>query len=165
MRRRSCGFPVLDALKRARICGDPATTTRMIGGFELALCALCAAAEDAPGDGPKARRLAPAPTAEKPAKRRRTRKGDDRLDFTDPAALRAWLVEVRVAVDDANGVALDLLQKPRRRALGHREHARLHREAREKLAALLDFADPPQGGGPESEGEAYDPSGVASPIH
>ena len=54
-----------------------------------------------------------------------------RLDWTDPRAVVAWLGEVRVAVDDANGVALDMLRTPRKRDLGHREHARLHREARE----------------------------------
>lgn len=88
-----------------------------------------------------------------------------RLDFADPAALRAWFVDMRVALDDANGVALDLLRKPRRRDLGHREHARLHREAREKLVALLAYADPPTPGGSEPEGEPHDPSGVASPVH
>lgn len=88
-----------------------------------------------------------------------------KLDWTDPRAVMTWLGAVRVAVDDANGVALDLLRPHRHRDLGHREHARLHREARTKLASLLDFATP--SGPPSDDGEPHgDPSGSgASPIH
>jgi hypothetical protein len=90
-----------------------------------------------------------------------------RLDWTDARAVMAWLGAVRVALDDAHGVTLDMLRTSRRRALGHREHARLHKEAREKLAQLLDHATPGEpDGGAEPEAEPRDPSGAgASPIH
>jgi hypothetical protein len=52
---------VLDAEKRARVCGEPATTTRTVYGEKLDACAACAASIDAQGDEPKARRLAPEP--------------------------------------------------------------------------------------------------------
>ncbi len=89
-----------------------------------------------------------------------------KLDWTDPAAVMSWLGALRVAVDDANGVALDMLHTPRRRDLGHREHVRLHREARTKLASLLDFATPSAPPDDGSDGEPHgDPSGAgASPV-
>ena len=88
----------------------------------------------------------------------------DRLDFGDGEAVRAWVVELRVAFDDAAGVTEDVLRPVRRRDLGHREHRRLFTEAKQKIAALLNYADPPGGGG--DDGEPRDPSGAgASPIH
>jgi hypothetical protein len=42
-----CGLPVVDAEKRAMICGAPATTTREIEGIDFAACPGCAAAVDA----------------------------------------------------------------------------------------------------------------------
>ena len=91
----------------------------------------------------------------------------NKLDWTDARAVMSWLGAVRVAVDDANGVALDLLRPHRRRDLGHREHARLHREARTKLASLLDFATPSAPPDDGSDGEPHgDPSGAgAPPVH
>jgi hypothetical protein len=47
------------------------------------------------------------------------------LDFTDPAAVRAWIVDLRVAFDDAAGVTEDMLRRERARSLGHVEHRRL----------------------------------------
>jgi hypothetical protein len=88
----------------------------------------------------------------------------DRLDFTDPEALRAWVVDLRVTFDDAAGVTEDMLRRERGRQLGHVEHRRLYREAKQKLAQLLDYADPP--GGSEPEDEQGDPAGNGgSPAH
>jgi hypothetical protein len=88
-----------------------------------------------------------------------------RLDFGDPAALRAWVVDLRVAFDDAAGVTEDMLRRERSRSLGHAEHRRLYREAKKTIAQLLDHADPP--GSPEPEGEPGDPAGNggAGPTH
>ena len=80
-----------------------------------------------------------------------------RLDFTDDAAVRAWVADLRVACDDAAGVTEDMLPRGRSRSLGHVEHRRLYREAKAKLAQLLDFADPP--GGTEPDGKQGDPAG------
>jgi hypothetical protein len=88
----------------------------------------------------------------------------ERLDFADPVAVRAWIVDLRVAFDDAAGVTQDVLRPERRRSLGHVEHRRLYREAAQKIAHLLDYADPPGGGG--DDGEPHDPSGAgSSPVH
>lgn len=70
--------------------------------------------------------------------------GLDRLDFTDAAALRQWFADLRVAIDDANGVTDDLLRPLRQRDLGHVEHRRLFLDAKQKIAALLAYADPPR---------------------
>lgn len=44
MNGATCVGPVLDAQKRARLCGKPATVPRMIDGNTLPMCAECAAA-------------------------------------------------------------------------------------------------------------------------
>jgi hypothetical protein len=87
----------------------------------------------------------------------------DRLDFSDPEAVRAWVVDLRVTFDDAAGVTEDMLRRERGRQLGHVEHRRLYREAKKKIAQLLDYACPP-GGDPEDE--QGDPAGNGgSPAH
>jgi hypothetical protein len=73
-----------------------------------------------------------------------------RLNFNDPAEVRAWLVDMRVACDDLDGVLEDALKPERRRRLGVLEWKRLRREAREKLADLFTYAagEEPEGGAP-----------------
>jgi len=56
-----CAFPVLDSESRVRICGKPATTTRMVSGFgapavEMDACDACAANVDTKSAEPKAGR-------------------------------------------------------------------------------------------------------------
>ena len=97
-----CAFPVLDAQKRAKVCGAPATTTRIVSGFdapgvELDLCDRCAATFDA--KAPKVK--APAPTPK------------STLDWTQPIQVALWLVGLRLAFDDADGAALDMLRASR----------------------------------------------------
>ena len=60
------------------------------------------------------------------------------IDWTDLELVRRLLVEARVAFDDADAVASDLLRKKRRRALGHLQHKKLYRDARRKLVHILD---------------------------
>ena len=50
-RRATCDLPVLDAEHRARICGAPAATIRIVEGIPFNACAACAAAHDARDDG------------------------------------------------------------------------------------------------------------------
>jgi hypothetical protein len=89
----------------------------------------------------------------------------ERLDFTDPAALRAWIVALRVAFDDAAGVTQDVLRPERKRSLGSVEHRRLFKEAKTTIASLLDYADPPGEPDPD-DGEPSDPAGAGgSPCH
>jgi len=89
----------------------------------------------------------------------------DRLDFGDVEAVKRWLLDLRVAVDDAGAVTEDVLRPLRKRDLGRVKHRQLYRDACEKIAGVLDYADPPPPGGSEPEGEPHDPSGVSSPIH
>jgi hypothetical protein len=65
------------------------------------------------------------------------------LDFTDAAAVNAWLAALSEAVRDLESVTADALAPLRRRRLGHLEHARLADEAREKLRELLAYAGAP----------------------
>ncbi len=81
------------------------------------------------------------------------------LDFGDPAAVHRFLVELRVAVDDADAVTRDALRPLRRRELGRVLHRRNYREAHARIVALLDYA---ASHGPEGEPE---PDGGAGPAH
>lgn len=121
MKPARCNAPVLDAEKRAHLCGEPATTERTVErGVSLPFCARHAAEHD----------------AKRPA-----------LDWADPAAVTQWLDALRVAFGDLAAVPADMLLPVRQRALGHAEADRLFEEARHAVVALLDFAAPPE---PES---------------
>jgi len=61
----------------------------------------------------------------------------------DPETLRRILVELRVAVDDIDGVVLDMFTKKRRRSLGRAQHKQLYREARRTLIQILELLMPP----------------------
>ena len=88
----------------------------------------------------------------------------ERLDHGDPAAVRAWLVDLRVAIDDGDAVTRDVLRPLGKRELGRILHRRNYREARERIASLLDYATPPS---PDGEPEPGDPAGGggAGPTH
>lgn len=81
----------------------------------------------------------------------------DRLDFGDTAAVRRFIVDLRVAVDDADAVTRDALRPLGRRELGRILHRKNYGEARERIVALLDYATPP---GPDGE-----PGAPAVPVH
>lgn len=84
-----------------------------------------------------------------------------RLDWRDPAAVRAFLTELRATLDDAHAVVGDMLSPPRTRELGPALHRRQYREARAKIGQLLALAMP----GPRDP-ERGDPAGCggAGPI-
>ncbi len=88
----------------------------------------------------------------------------DRLDHGDAAAVRAWIVDLRVAVDDADGVTRDALRPLGKRELGRILHRRNYREARRRIVSLLDFATPPA---PDGGTQPGDPAGNggAGPPH
>ncbi len=52
MKPSRCVAPVLDAKRRATLCGKPATTERTVEGVVLTFCAACAATLDSKGKGP-----------------------------------------------------------------------------------------------------------------
>ena len=52
-----------------------------------------------------------------------------------------WMTHLRVAIDDVEAVAIDMLRKPSARQLGPSKHRELYRDAASKLAFLL--ANPP----------------------
>ena len=79
------------------------------------------------------------------------------LDFTDSAAVRTWIVDLRVAIDDGDAVTRDALRPLGRRELGRILHRQNYREARERIVALLNYATPPA---PDSDDrEGGDPAG------
>ncbi len=67
----------------------------------------------------------------------------DHLDFANADAVRRFLVDLRVALDDADAVTLDALRPLGKRELGRTLHRKNYGEAREKIAALLAYATPP----------------------
>lgn len=70
------------------------------------------------------------------------------LDWKNEAAVRRWLVDVRTAFDDADGITSDLLRPMRERDLGHVQHRKLYGDARKALIELLDYATPAEGENP-----------------
>ena len=74
--------------------------------------------------------------------------GPDRLDFGDPAAVRSFIVDLRVAVDDADAITRDALRPLGRRELGRVLHRKNYGEARARIVEMLAYALPP---GPEGE--------------
>jgi hypothetical protein len=87
----------------------------------------------------------------------------DRLDFGDVEAVRRFIVDLRVAVDDADAVTRDALRPLGRRELGRLLPRRTYGEARQKILALLAYATPPE----PDDGEPGDPAGNggAGPPH
>ena len=81
-----------------------------------------------------------------------------RIDFADGAEVRAWAIDLRVAVDDADAIIRDALRAPRRRELGPALHAKNYADARERIVALIDAAMPadqgPDHGDPAGNGGA-----------
>ncbi len=71
----------------------------------------------------------------------------------DRADLRRSLLDLRLAIDDADAVSRDMLRPPRLRELGPALHSRNYREAHEKILSVLAYLmreaegdDPPEGG-------------------
>lgn len=84
-----------------------------------------------------------------------------RLNWQDRAAVSKWLLNLRVAIDDAESVTADMLRPPRRRDLGPRLHREQAREARNAVRQLLAFAEPAA-----PDPEPSDPAGCGgSPAH
>jgi hypothetical protein len=81
------------------------------------------------------------------------------LDWSNLAAVSRWLVNLRVAIDDADSVVEDMLRPPRERELGPALHREQYAEAHQQIRGLLAFAEPP-------ESERGDPAGSGgSPAH
>ena len=78
---------------------------------------------------------------------------------------RAWLVDLRVAIDDGDAVTRDMLRPLGKRELGRALHGHNYREARERIVSLLNYATPPA---PDGEPEPSNPAGAGnggSPHH
>jgi hypothetical protein len=82
------------------------------------------------------------------------------LDWSDPAAVRRFIVDMRVALDDADAVTRDALRPLSKRELGRVLHCKNYREAREKIVALLNYATPRA-----PDGEPGDPAGNGGSPH
>jgi hypothetical protein len=79
------------------------------------------------------------------------------INFADPAEVRAWAVDLRVAVDDADAIIRDMLRPLRRRELGARMYRDNYADARQRIVALIAAALPDEGpdhGDPSGNGGA-----------
>src|SRR6185437_11190632 len=82
----------------------------------------------------------------------------EHLNWSDPDAVKAWLVRIYEATEDLAAVPAD-----QSRPLQHR---RLGREARNSVRDLLAYATPPEPDRGDSGDCPADPSGSgASPVH
>jgi hypothetical protein len=80
-----------------------------------------------------------------------------RLDFTDPAAVRAWLADIAGHFADVDALVRDMLAPPWKRELGPVLHAVNYAEARDAILDALACA-----GAIEPDGEPSDPD--ATPV-
>ena len=65
------------------------------------------------------------------------------VDWNDLESIRRILVDLRVAVDDADGVVKDMLRKRRRRSLGRATHKEHYRGAHRTMIQLIAYLMPP----------------------
>lgn len=65
-----------------------------------------------------------------------------RLDWKDLDEVRRTLADLRVAFDDADAIARDMLRPSRERELGPVLHRQNYDEARAKVVQLLAFITP-----------------------
>lgn len=63
------------------------------------------------------------------------------LDLTSPAAVRAWLADLRTQVDDLHAAAEDATRPLGRRALGRPTARAIVRDARHAIVQLLATAE------------------------
>lgn len=87
-----------------------------------------------------------------------------RLNWTDREAVRRWVEDMRVVVDDLDAVVVDMLAPARKRQLGHVAHAEKAREARTVIVELLAYAVPPDGDDGDDHGDPAG-NGGAGPTH
>ncbi len=80
------------------------------------------------------------------------------LDWSDPVAVSRWLAGLRLAFNDADGIALDMLKPPRSRELGPVLHADTYGKARAQILQALDYASAP-------EPSDLAGNGGAGPVH
>jgi hypothetical protein len=67
----------------------------------------------------------------------------DHLDWTDPEAVRRLMTGMESHLADLHAAVKDMLRKKRKRQLGHLEHKRIYREARQGVMAAIRHAMPP----------------------
>ena len=66
------------------------------------------------------------------------------LDFADPAAVRAWLSDLRARFTDVDALVRDMLAPPSRRELGPVLHAANYQDARDAILDALAQAGAPE---------------------
>jgi hypothetical protein len=77
------------------------------------------------------------------------------LDWKDPRAVAEWFGPLRVSLNDAHAVSLDMLRAPRERELGPATHAKNYADAWSQIAQAIEYAMP-------SDGDPGEPGGAAS---
>ncbi|MFT3766339.1 MAG: hypothetical protein QM820_12635 [Minicystis sp.] len=64
------------------------------------------------------------------------------LDWKDEAAVQRWLADLRIALDDIDAVAADMLRPPDERELGPVKHRELYGDGRRSVVEMIEFARP-----------------------
>ena len=82
------------------------------------------------------------------------------IDFADPAAVRAWLFNLRDRFDDVDKLVADMMRPPWKRELGPVLHADLYQDARGAILAALASAGAPE----PDDGDGGPDSGVTSLV-
>ena len=77
------------------------------------------------------------------------------VDWTDLEFIRRILVDLRVAVDDADAVVKDMLRKPRRRSLGRANHKKHYRDAHRTMIQAIAYLMPPPPPPPAGDAAAH----------
>ena len=84
------------------------------------------------------------------------------LDWSDPIAVSKWLAGLRLAFNDADAAALDMLRPPRARELGPALHAANYGAARTQILQALDCATALE---PDPEPSAPAGNGGGGSVH
>jgi hypothetical protein len=70
------------------------------------------------------------------------------LDPKDPRAFAEWFGALKVSLNDAHAVSLDMLRAPQQRELGPVLHAKNYGDAWDQIAHAIEYATPPDVGEP-----------------
>jgi hypothetical protein len=74
------------------------------------------------------------------------------LDPKDPRAFSEWFGKLKVSLNDAHAVSLDMLRAPQQRELGPVLHAKNYGDAWDQIAQAIEYATPPGDGDDEPSG-------------
>jgi hypothetical protein len=87
-----------------------------------------------------------------------------RLNWHDREAVRRWVIDLRVQVDDLAVIVRDMLAPARSRELGHATHVTRVAELLHGIVTALAYAIPPDDDGDDGPADPAG-NGGAGPVH